>query len=331
MDAPRSAFASFVEVARGLNASLDLHVVLRGLLEGVERLLAPTNWSLLLRDEPEEGLSFVLVRSTADQNLVGLRLARGEGVAGWVADNDETVLIEDVTGDARFSPRIDDRTGFETRSIVAVPLRHRSQVIGVIEIVNALDERCFTEADVEILEAFAQLAAVAIENARVHGALVEANRNDPLTGLRNSTFFLQAVEAAVDAGKPFALIFFDMDRFKPLVDTHGHVRGSAALAEVGQLLKESLRSDEVGCHFGGDEFSFLLHGADAATASARAEAMARRIAEHTFLRAEGIDARLGASFGWAAFPDDADNPMQLLHLADERMYAAKRARKLARD
>jgi diguanylate cyclase (GGDEF)-like protein len=327
----RPDFASFVEVARCLNSSLDLHAVLGRLLDGVDRLLQPSTWSLLLRDEPTGDLEFVLARGAGDATLVGQRLRHDEGIAGHVASNGETLLICDVSADQRFSRRMDDATGFATRSIVAVPVRASSQVIGVIEILNALDARAFDADDVEILEAFAAFAGIAIDNARIHGALVEANRNDPLTGLRNSTWFLTAVDEAVHRGGCFAVVFFDMDRFKPLVDTHGHVQGSNALAEVGRLLGAELRPGEVGCRFGGDEFAFLLPGVDGDAAEARAGALAERIAGHAFLAGSGIDARLGASFGWAAYPQDAGSATEMLNCADQRMYAAKRARRMARD
>jgi len=322
----RPDFSTFVEVAQLLNSSLDLHAVLRRLLEGLDRLLGPSTWSLLLRDEPSGELVFTLVRSEVDQALVTRRLKPGEGIAGWVAERGETLLLPDVASDPRFSPRMDEATNFATRSILAVPLRTRESVIGVIEVVNALDEREFTDEDVVILEAFANFAAVAIDNARAHGALVEANRNDPLTGLRNSRYFLSAVEEAVERGNRFSLVFFDMDNFKPLVDQHGHVRGSAALVEAGWLMSESLETDEVGCRFGGDEFTFLLHGVGSEHVAERAQAIAARIGAHAFLAAEGINARLTASFGWATFPDDAATATDLLKLADTRMYGAKRRR-----
>lgn len=323
-------FASFVEVARCLNSSLDLHSVLRRLLEGVDRLLQPGTWSLLLADGPAGDLEFVLARGPGDESLIGRRLRRDEGIAGHVLRTGETLRIDDVGRDPRFSRRMDDATGFATKSIVAVPVRSGNEVIGVIEIVNALDERSFDAGDVETLEAFGAFAGIAIENARIHGALLEANRNDPLTGLRNSTFFLGAVADAVRAGGRFALVFFDMDRFKPLVDTYGHVRGSEALAETGRLMAAQLRPGEIGCRFGGDEFAFLLDGMDGAAAGRRAAEFAACIRGHVFLADAGMDARLDASFGWAAFPDDGDDARQLLHRADERMYAAKRARRAAR-
>jgi diguanylate cyclase (GGDEF)-like protein len=330
MTRTRPDFADFVEVARLLNSSLDVDTVLRSLLEGLDRLLAPSHWSLLLRDDATGELVFSLVKNPEDRHLLGQRLGAGEGIAGWVASRGAPLRIPDVSRDPRFSPRLDASAGFATRSVVAVPLRTGQRVLGVIELINALAEREFTDEDLSTLEAFADFAAVAIQNARSHGALLETSRNDPLTGLRNSSFFLQAVTDAVSRGERLALVFFDMDRFKALVDRHGHLHGSAALKEVGRLMAEGLRGGEIGCRFGGDEFALMLPGADAERAAERAGALADRIEKHVFLEKEGIGARLGASFGWAAHPGDADTAEALLRLADERMYAAKRGAGRAR-
>jgi diguanylate cyclase (GGDEF)-like protein len=320
----RLDFQDFVEVARLLNSSLDLDTVLRSLLEGLDRLLAPSHWSLLLKDDASGELVFSLVKNAADRPLLGRRLSASEGIAGWVASRGEPLRIPDVTRDPHFSSRFDASIGFATRSVVAVPLRTAKRVLGVIELINALAEREFTEKDLSILDAFADFAAVAIQNARSHGELLETSRNDPLTGLRNSSFFLHAVTEAVNRGEQLALVFFDMDRFKALVDRHGHLHGSAALKEVGRLMAEGLRDGEIACRFGGDEFALLLPGADSDRAAERARALADRVERHVFLEKEGICARLGASFGWAAHPNDAATAEDLLRLADERMYAAKR-------
>jgi diguanylate cyclase (GGDEF)-like protein len=326
----RPDFRVFLRAASLLNSSLDVHVVLRELLDGLDRLLQPTHWSLLLRDDTTGELVFTLVRGAAQPQLLERRLAPDEGIAGWVATHDEALLIADVAQDPRFSARMDALSGFQTRSVVAVPLRVRNRCIGVLEIVNALHERVFDAGDVEILQSFADFAAIAIHNARIHEAIVELSNSDPLTGLRNSQYFIGCLEQAIAREQPFAVVFFDMDRFKQLVDTHGHVRGSAALAEVGRWLHGELARDEVGCRFGGDEFALLFPGADRARAEDRCRTLQERLAARTFLDADDIHASLGASFGAAAFPVDGRTAVALLHLADARMYESKRARKLAR-
>jgi diguanylate cyclase (GGDEF)-like protein len=328
---PRPDFRIFFRAASLLNSSLDVEVVLRELLDGLDRLLKPTHWSLLLRDEATDELVFTLVRGDAQPQLLRRRLAPDEGIAGWVVTHDEALLIPDVGADPRFSSRMDTLSGFRTQSVVAVPLRARAQCVGVLEIINALNERVFDASDLEILQSYADFAAIAIQNARAHAAIVELSKNDPLTGLRNSQYFIRCVEIAIAAEAPFAIVFFDMDCFKRLVDTYGHVRGSAALAEVGRWLHDALAAGEIGCRFGGDEFALLFPDADRASADGRCRELETRLTTRTFLDDEGIHATLGASFGAAAFPVDGRTAVALLHVADERMYASKRERKLARN
>jgi len=327
---PRPDFRIFFRAASLLNSSLDVGVVLRELLDGLDRLLQPSHWSLLLRDDLTEELVFTLVRGDAQPQLLERRLAPDEGIAGWVASHDEALLIPDVAEDPRFSSRMDALSGFRTQSVIAVPLRARARCIGVLELINALNGRVFDASDLEILQSYADFAAIAIANARTHEAIVELAKNDPLTGLRNSQYFIGCIEQAIARATPFAIAFFDMDRFKHLVDTYGHVRGSAALAEVGRWLQGELRPGEVGCRFGGDEFTVLFPDADRTTTDARCRALEASLAARTFLADDGISTTLGASFGVAAFPVDGQTAVELLRVADERMYASKRARKLAR-
>ena len=327
----RPDFRIVLRAAGLLNSSLDLDAVLRELLDGLDRLLQPTHWSLLLRDLDTGELVFTLVRGDAQPQLLQRRLAPDEGIAGWVATHDEALLIPDVAADPRFSARMDTLSGFRTRSVVAVPLRVRERCIGVLELINELHERVFDASDVEVLQSYADFAAIAIHNARAHEAIIELSNSDPLTGLRNSQYFIHCVERAIARAAPFAIVFFDMDRFKHLVDTHGHVRGSAALAEVGHWLHAELAAGEIGCRFGGDEFAMLFPDADRADAEARCRTLERGLSARTFLDEAGISARLGASFGAAAFPVDGRTAVDLLRVADERMYASKRARKLTRD
>ncbi|MDG2303223.1 MAG: sensor domain-containing diguanylate cyclase [Candidatus Binatia bacterium] len=269
-DRRRPDFATFVRLAWLLRSSLDLYVVLGEILSGLDRLLQPTNWSLLLGEDAG--------------NALVLRLVSAEG-----------------------------------------------QVLGVIELVNELDEREFSGEDFRILEAHADFAAIAIRNAKAHGIFLESSGNDPLSGLRNSRYFPSCVEGAVRRGKRFALAFFDLDRFKTLVDEHGHLSGSEVLAEVGEVLRETLTAEEIGCRFGGDEAAFLPPEADGPPAASRSAELAATIRGRVFLEDRGIAARLDVSFGWVALPTDAQEADALLRLADTRMYEAKRSSRRGRE
>jgi two-component system cell cycle response regulator len=127
-----------------------------------------------------------------------------------------------------------------------------------------------------------------------------------------------------------SLIFLDLDRFKPINDQFGHLRGSRVLREVGFLLRAAVRETDYPARYGGDEFVVILPQTDGEAAEALAAKLRRLIEEHTFLQEEGINARIGASLGVATYPIEARSKESLIRLADERMYGDKDDRKTGR-
>ena len=130
--------------------------------------------SALLLDEVTGELTFAAAMGTHSDRLMGLRVKMGEGVAGKVAQSGEVAIVNDAGEDARFSGRIDARTGFATRNLICVPLKVRDRILGVIEVVNREDGNSFTPADAEVLQAVANQAAIALENARLYDRLAQS-------------------------------------------------------------------------------------------------------------------------------------------------------------
>src|SRR5262249_9775293 len=123
-----------------------------------------------------------------------------------------------------------------------------------------------------------------------------------------------------------SLIFIDLDRFKPINDQYGHLRGSRVLREVGFLLRAHVRETDYPVRYGGDEVAVILPQADGAAAVGLAHKLRRLIESHSFLQEEGIGARVGASLGVATYPSEAATKDELVRLADSRMYAEKETR-----
>jgi diguanylate cyclase (GGDEF)-like protein len=123
------------------------------------------------------------------------------------------------------------------------------------------------------------------------------------------------------------LIFIDLDRFKPINDRYGHLRGSRMLREVGFLLRSAVRETDYPARYGGDEFVVILPQTDGAAACILGEKLRKLIEDHTFLQEEGINARVGMSLGVATYPMEAASKEALIRLADERMYKDKELRK----
>lgn len=153
------------EIITRLTPHTDVIVLLDDVLASALTAVGASDGSLLLVDEETDELVFAVVHGAARESLTGFRLALGEGIAGWVAQNHKPVVLEDVRSDPRFSSRVDETFGFQTRSMASVPLLDDSRVLGVIEAVNKEFERSFTEQDQSLLQLVAHLAANAIARA----------------------------------------------------------------------------------------------------------------------------------------------------------------------
>jgi len=158
------------EAGRTMTSSLDLGQVLTTVMQKATDVLKMEAASVLLLDDEGKELVFKTVVGPQAEKVEGLRLPLGQGVAGWVAREGEPLLVPDVGEDPRFYAGIDEDTGFVTKSALAVPLKVKGKVIGVIEAVNKIGGD-FSQADVELLCSMTQSAAIAIENARLYEAI----------------------------------------------------------------------------------------------------------------------------------------------------------------
>lgn len=320
---------AFNDIGKALTSTLDLNEVLSLIMQKVSALLMPDNWSMLLRHEGSDDLLFSIVVGPAAARLMGARVKTGEGIAGWVAANAQPTLVVDAPSDPRFASRFDAQAEFHTGSVLAVPMRSHGKVLGVIELVNATGRSAFKEEDLRTLATIADYAAIAIENARNFRKIQELTVVDEHTSLYNSRH-LRAVLAAEVArsqrfGRPFSVVFIDLDHFKMVNDVHGHLYGSSLLREVGGLLLRETRQVDTVVRYGGDEFVVVLAETPKANACALAERICEAFRTERFLSARGINLTMTASCGVATFPDDAATDQELLARADAAMYRVKAA------
>jgi diguanylate cyclase (GGDEF)-like protein/PAS domain S-box-containing protein len=155
--------------------------------------------------------------------------------------------------------------------------------------------------------------------------------HDNLTGLYNTRYLYKVLDDLIEENiiikKPFSLIFMDMDNFKQVVDTYGHLNGSQALKEVAITMKSCLKAPCFGVAYGGDEFVIVLPGFNKLQATEKAEQIRSQMKQTTYLTKAGHNVHLGASFGLATFPEDTDNRTGLLALADQAMFRIKQTGK----
>src|SRR5579863_3039532 len=316
----------FHDVAKALTSSLDLDSILQTIMEKMAEYFRPGTWSLLMVDEGREELYFAIAVGEKAEALKNVRLKVGEGIAGWVAKHGEARIVPDVRTDPYFASRVDDATKWETRSVICVPLRSKLRVLGVIQLVNVDMER-FKDPELFFLQALCDYAAIAIENARWVEKIQELTITDDCTGLYNARHLYKTLDTEVYRssrfGYEFSVLFIDLDHFKSVNDTHGHLIGSKLLAEIGYLVKAQLRLIDFAFRYGGDEFVVLLPQTGKDQALVVAKRLRDALRASSFCQSEGLDLNVRASIGLATYPHDARTAHDVIRQADGMMYVVK--------
>jgi diguanylate cyclase (GGDEF)-like protein len=318
--------AIFHDVAKALTSSLELDSILQTIMDKMAEYFRPDTWSLLMVDEEKDDLYFAIAVGPAAEALKNLRLKMGEGIAGYVAKHGEKLIVEDVYTDVRFSRRIDEMTREKTRSIICFPVRSRLRVLGVIQLMN-VDMKHFGDQEKYFLQSLCDYAAIAIENARAVEKIQELTITDDCTGLFNARHLYKTLETEVYRSSrfvyEFTVLFIDLDHFKQVNDTHGHLIGSKLLAEIGYLIKAQLRLIDYAFRYGGDEFVVLLPQTGKDSALVVAKRLRDSLRTSLFCREEGLNLNIRASIGVATYPHDAKTPHDIIRQADEMMYLVK--------
>ncbi len=315
------------EVAKALTSTVDLNEILEKIMKIIAELFKPRDWSLLMLDEDTEELFFAIAVGDVGNKVKDIRLKLGEGIAGWVAQKQESLITEDAYNDPRFAKWVDQLTGFKTKAVVCLPLISKGRTLGVIELFGNEDAK-FSYLDLRLLEALADFIAIAIENSRSVEKIKELTIIDDVTGLYNSRHLhtLLGTEISRSARKksPFSIVFIDLDYFKNINDNFDHLVGSWLLREVGQLFKQNLRPIDWAIRYGGDEFILLLPDSTKEESVKVTKRLREELNSTVFFKKENLNISITASFGIATFPDDSRGKEDLLRLADKAMYEVKR-------
>ncbi|MCU1322042.1 MAG: diguanylate cyclase with sensor [Acidobacteriaceae bacterium] len=312
----------FHDVARALTSMLELEEILGAIMEKMAQFFGPERWSLLMVDEAEDDLYYAIAVGENAETLKGLRVKMGEGVAGWVAKTGNPLVVPDVSLDPHwlaFSRRFPD---LNIQSIACVPIRSGNKTLGVIQLLNSkLD--LMSEYSISFLRILCDYAAIAIQNARSMTLIHELTITDDVTGLFNARHLYTMLDEQVKIKQDFTLLFVDLDHFKAVNDTHGHLVGSRLLAEVGSLMKRSLGPDCAAFRYGGDEFVALMPGMRKSKGVETSMKLRDDLREARFLEGAGLSLKISGSFGMATFPEDGNTVPTILRAADTMMYEAK--------
>jgi two-component system sensor histidine kinase HydH len=156
-----------------INSSLHIEDVLEHAMKWAQEFMDAEASSVYELDRPKNELFIRLARGEKKESVKGIRIKVGEGIAGWVAQTARAVVSQDVSKDQRFSPKYDEKTGFQTRSVICVPLISKDEPIGVLQVINKKGGKPFSNSDFKLLTGMAQQVAIAMENAKLYQRLKE--------------------------------------------------------------------------------------------------------------------------------------------------------------
>jgi diguanylate cyclase (GGDEF)-like protein len=209
---------------------------------------------------------------------------------------------------------------------LCVPLAAQGEVVGVLTFDG---ERAPTAGERRIALAAGEQLALALANLRLQETLRTQSIRDPLTGLFNRRYLEASLELellrAARRSLPLAVLMLDIDHFKRFNDSHGHEAGDALLSKFAEVLRRTIRNDDIACRFGGEEFTILLLEADADAAMQRAEQIREAVAAMSVEHRRGQLPHVTTSIGCAIHPRDGRTAEELLRRADAALYHAKRS------
>ncbi len=323
----------FHDVARALTSTLELEPLLHTIMTKMAEFFGPERWSLMMVDEETNELYYALSAGMNSEKLETLRVKMGEGVAGWVAETGNPLVVPDVRLDKHWSRFSRQHPDLNLRSIACLPIRCGERTLGVMQLHNSsLD--LLPEYSISFLRVLCDYAAIALQNARHMKMIHHLSITDDCTGLFNSRHLYSQLEDLIaEATDPqvipihshFSIAFLDLDHFKHINDTHGHLVGSRLLAEIGRLLKATIGATNSAFRYGGDEFVALMRGLDKTEATALIKQVRQKLNESEFLTREGLSICVTASFGIATYPQDGATLHSIIRSADSMMYRVKQS------
>ncbi|MFH1305439.1 MAG: sensor domain-containing diguanylate cyclase, partial [Candidatus Omnitrophota bacterium] len=310
-------------IADNLSLSLSKEEIIRIVSEETFNIYGQGKRTLVFTfDQMRKELNLAYV--SKGRNRAAFAAKNGGIFDRWVLKNMKSLLVKDARKDFRFSVNGEEAKD-DAVSLIVKPLVIDNNVLGLVR-VDSLSESAFGQHELRILDIIGELAAVALENARLYRQTEELAIKDGLTGLYVHRYFRERlgeeVKRALHSKSFFAFLMLDIDDFKKFNDKYGHISGDAVLKNVGHVLKTMASAGDVVARYGGEEFAFLVINCDRKKAVALAEDIRLKIQNSPIvLRREKCSVTV--SIGVAVFPEDANDENGIISQADRQLYLAK--------
>ncbi|MFQ6617639.1 MAG: diguanylate cyclase [Fidelibacterota bacterium] len=281
----------------------------------------------LLDDQDDTKAVIEKVYGLEDAFKEGFEYNITEGFNGLVIRTGESVFISNIEKEGYFKPRFvkDEKTNYDLRSFLGVPVGGKERFLGVISIESKLPG-AFTEKDRKVLEMIGLNLGSALIKLHVHKTMLQMATTDELTGISNYRSFKDRLTHEIYRAKRYdqniSLLILDIDKFKNVNDRYGHLAGDFVLREIAQTIKASIRQIDSVARYGGEEFAIILVKSAKEDSIKTAERIRKSIDSKIFER-DSSRISVKVSIGVAEYPEDAKTEDDLIACADKAMYSAK--------
>ncbi|MDK2794694.1 MAG: two-component system, cell cycle response regulator [Caldanaerobacter sp.] len=312
------------EMVKMINSKLDLDQILDTIVEVISQVVAVSAAAIYLTDS--NGIA-TLVKAVGGKGKEGFRESyfKGEGLIGKVISSNKIVAIKNLKEDRSLDR---EKIFANYGSLIAAPLRSSGVPIGCLLILH-VETNAFDDDSVRIIEIIVDQASVAITNAKKYYEVTRKSITDPLTKTYNRRYFndalMENIMRADENNEPVSLIMFDLDNFKQINDTYGHLIGDEVLKEVARRIKNNVRSNDIVARFGGEEFAVILPKLTAEQAYMIAERIRTEVSSKP-IKTEKGDIYVTITGGVADYPSKADSAEKLVSHADRALYAGGKSR-----
>lgn len=319
----RRAMHAAFSLGRRLTRTTDSALTHRAIVSGMASAVHATLGALALFSRADGALRIVATHGYPESIVDHIRIQPGEGILGRVFATGRPLLM------GRTPPAIvlPHRRRYRTDSFIVLPIATPAGIVGAVAVSDPLERDAFDRNDVRTLKLCLGPAALALERQQLRQEIVEVSQAalvDSVTGLSNRHYLETRLRAEVQraerAAQPLAVMLADVDNFKKVNDTLGHLEGDRVLKDIAVLLSEHVRVFDVCTRFGGEEFAILMPGADRAVAIQVAERVRKAVAQAWRNGRSGIAATVSAG---VAVLDPGEDGAGLLERADQALLRAK--------
>lgn len=317
-------FQGLFEVSKKLSDKLQLSDLLSYFSEAITKILGASTVIIFIKEG--EKIKVKSVRGDISNDVLGMEVSLKEGVLGWSIFNKQYLYYNDVMAKELKKPLISKNLVIpDVRSFLCIPFITKGEVLGVV-VITSKDANAFGTYEIKIMSVLCNQASILISNSMLYEKMEQLATIDGLTGLMNhrqfQETFIKELARAERYGKYLSVGMMDIDFFKKINDTFGHLVGDVILKGIAGILMSNLRNVDICARYGGEEFIILLPNTDVAGARKVAERIREEISRSVF-EIDNSKIKITVSIGLSTFPDNGRKREELLEKADEAMYHAK--------